>query len=254
VRRIVQVSCLTVTLGTAERLPMLARAIAAYAAQSLGDRELVIVADGTGDAVAAVVASFGRDDIRIVRMKPGLTLGALRNRSVAAARGAILCQWDDDDLHHPDRLAAQLAALGTADAVVLQDVMLLDAAAREMRWANWTAAPGRGHPGTLLVRRAALPAYPETGPEARLGEDLAVLAELDAACRVERLAGAAQLYVYVSHGLNSWSVAHHAMLADTLAISRGLLLRREAALRAGLAPFGLAGMRVMGGNGHAFTL
>jgi glycosyltransferase involved in cell wall biosynthesis len=248
------VSCLTVTLGTAERLPMLARAIGAYATQSLDDRELVIVPDRPGDPVAALVAGFGRDDIRIVSAEPGLPLGALRNRSAAAAQGAILCQWDDDDLHHPDRLAAQLAALGTADAVVLQDVMLLDAAAGEMRWTNWAGTPGRGHPGTLMARRDALPLYPETGPEARLGEDLAVLGALDAAGRVERLAGAAQFYVYVSHGLNSWSAAHHAMLAETLAISRGLLLRREAALREGLSPFGLAGVRVMGSNGDAFTL
>lgn len=251
------VSCLMVTLATPARLPMLGRAIAAFPTQTHAPRELVIVVDETGDggAVQRMVAESGSADIRIVGAPAGMTLGALRNRSVAQARGDIICQWDDDDLHHPDRIAAQLAALADADACVLQEVMLFDPAAHKLRWSNWAATPAGAHPGTLIARRDRLPAYPESGPTARLGEDLAVLQELTGGGRIVRLAGAAHLYVYVGHGANSWSAAHHAMLARTLAISRGLLLRREAALRAGLAPFALdTGTQVEGANGTAFIL
>jgi glycosyltransferase involved in cell wall biosynthesis len=75
----------------------------------------VIVAD-VPDAAAAepirqVIESFGRDDLRLVLPPTKLSLDALRNLSWEAARGEALCQWDDDDMNHPDRLARQWAAL-----------------------------------------------------------------------------------------------------------------------------------------------
>lgn len=243
------ISCLTVTLATPPRLPMLARAIADYGAQTYPHRELVIVVDAAAAGDVARLAS-GRRDVRIVAVERGPSLGTLRNAAAAAAQGDLLCQWDDDDRHHPDRIAAQAAALGGADGCALQEVMLLDADAHELRSINWTRTPGGVHPGTLLARREAMPLYQETA----LGEDLALWQVLAGRGPVLRLAGAAHLYVYVAHGTNSWPSAHHAMLGETLAVSRGLLLRREADLRAGLAPFGLAGTGVVGSNGPAFTL
>jgi hypothetical protein len=64
------------------------------------------------------------------------------------------------------------------------------------------------------------------------------------------------LYVYVSHGENSYGNDHHEMLAARLGISRALLLRREAQLREGLRPFdfGPGDVTVQGYNGPAFTL
>ncbi len=243
-----------VTRGTAPRLPMLARAIAGFACQTHAARELVIVADAGADVGAVERLAAAAGTVRVVTAEPGVTLGALRNRSVASARGNVVCQWDDDDLHHPERIARQLAAMGAAGACALSEVMLLDSPARVLRWANWAATPAGGHPGTLMARRERMPAYPEAGPQASLGEDLAMWQALAAAGPVGRLGGMPHLYVYVSHGRNSWPAVHHAMLADRLALSRGLLRRREQAIRAGLAPFGLAGMSVEGANGPAFTL
>jgi glycosyltransferase involved in cell wall biosynthesis len=253
-----QVSCLMVTRGDAARMPMVARAIADYAAQTHAERELVIVTDhSVNGALAALIAQTGRDDIRLVATEETLTLGALRNLSIAAARGEFVCQWDDDDLHHPRRIESQLAALKEvkSDAVLLTDVLLLDTAASELRWTNWAATPGGVHPGTLLCRRAAALAYPEEGPAASLGEDLAALLALEERASVFRLAGAPHLYVYVAHGANSWPSAHHVMLSATLSISSGLLRRRERALREGLAPLAiLPGTRVTGPNGLGFVL
>ena len=245
-----------VTRGTGARLAMLARAVAGYAAQTHRSRELVMVAEDGADreAIAEIVAAHPTEAIRIVFAPATATLGRLRNLSVASANGEIVCQWDDDDLHHPERIARQLAASSGADACLLGDVMQLDAAARVLRWTNWAATPVAGHPGTLLARRERLPAYPEVGAKAALGEDLVVARALASRGGVVPMAGAPHLYVYVSHGGNSWSAGHHAMLADSLAISRGLLLRREAMLRTGLAPFDLAGVTVAGASGPAFTL
>ena len=69
-------------------------------------------------------------------------------------------------------------------------------------------------------------------------------------------AGAPHLLVYVSHGASTWHDDHHRMLARALSVSSSLLRRREAQLRAGLAPFdfGSGEVAVHGYNGVAFTL
>jgi glycosyltransferase involved in cell wall biosynthesis len=254
-RSMAKVSCLMVTRAVSARREAMRRVVEAYARQSHADRELVIVLDG-GDDLSTwleILASADRTDIRIIPPEQGLTLGALRNISVAEARGEIVCQWDDDDLYHPDRIAAQLGAMTEArgDACLLGDVMIHRAADNRLRWLNWAAAGG-GHPGTLLCARTALSPYPDIATK----EDSAVLDQLRATRAVHVLAGAPHLYVYVTHGDNVSGDAHHAMLADRLSLSRGLLLRREQAIRAGLAPLApwLDGALVEGANGLAFTL
>jgi hypothetical protein len=64
------------------------------------------------------------------------------------------------------------------------------------------------------------------------------------------------LYIYTSHGGNSWPQEHHRMLAETLSISQALLRRREAEIREGMAPHGLKSgtISVMGNNGPGFIL
>ena len=253
-----RVSCLMVTLP--ERHGRMVRALKAWDEQTHADRELIVVVDpGPPEAHAAAVAAISRFDdsrIRLVIPDTALTLGALRNLAVDHAAGDVFCVWDDDDLHHPQRLARQLAALTEADceAAVLQDVMLYGEGPRILHWMNWAATPAGGHPGTLLCRRAAMPRYTESGPTARLGEDLDLLLRIKARHPVCQQAMAPHLCVYVTHGANSWPSDHHARLASSLAISKGLLQRREPALREGLEPFGLKGVSVHGSNGYAFTI
>lgn len=253
-----RVSCLMVTLP--ERREMMARAVEAWVRQTHLDRELIVVIDEgppeeRADA-AAMIAAFGQTDIRTVVPQSPLTLGALRNLGVAHASGELICLWDDDDLHHPQRLARQLAAMTEAGcaATVLQEAMLYRAAPRTLHWTNWAATQAGGLPGTLMCRRADMPSYAESGPAARLGEDLDLLLRLRAGHGVHLQAMQPHLYVYVTHGANSSSPDHHALLAQSLSISKGLLQRREAVLREGLHPFGFDGVSVEGSNGWAFSL
>lgn len=236
------------------------RAIEAWTRQTHVDRELVVVIDqgpqADRDAAAAAITQLGVADIKVVLPSRALSLGALRNLAVANASGDVLCVWDDDDLHHPLRVARQLAAMvqAGAKATVLQDVMLFREAPRILHWTNWAATPAGGLPGTLLCHAAAMPAYAEDGPEALLGEDLDLLQRIRADHHVLQQVAEPHLYVYVTHGENSSSAPHHVMLANRLSISKGLLKRREATLRDGLRPFGLDGASVEGPNGAAFSL
>jgi glycosyltransferase involved in cell wall biosynthesis len=254
-----KISCLLVTMP--QRLEMFKRSVADYCAQAYEDKELVVVTDGPRDAMrplAMHVESLGRSDIRVVHEERRRSLGALRNLSCEAASGELFCQWDDDDIYHPRRLAEQYDALvkGQADCMYLEDTLQFIEESRQLYWLNWHATEARAHPGTLLCRRAAQPRYPEQGEIAERGEDLVVCLELQKRPGFATLAGRPFLYVYVTHDVNKYPRQHHNMLAQTLAISQGLLLRREPELREGLKDldFGPGAVSVAGSNGQAFTL
>jgi glycosyltransferase involved in cell wall biosynthesis len=201
---------------------------------------------------------MGREDIRLHLSPSDLRLGALRNLAVATAVGDVICQWDDDDLYHPQRLERQFAVLksGGHQAAYLQEVMQYFPDRQALYLTNWRATPAGGHPGTLMARRAAVPDYPETGERADRGEDLDVALALKARGGVGTLGGEPHLHLYVSHGGNIWDGDHHAMLARELSVSVALLRRREPGLRDGLTPFALPAdsIDVTGNNGIAFRL
>ena len=256
------VSCLQVAWPIPGRLEYFKRSVRDYCRQTHLRKELVIVLDaGPPEAVAAVacfVQGLGRSDIRLVRPDGKHSLGGLRNISLDCAHGDCICQWDDDDLHHPQRIERQLDALVAQDgeAVHLEEVMHLFTALREIYCTNWRATEAGVLPGTLLCRRSAPIRYPESGRESRFGEDTSVSLQLRARGGYVVLRRAPWLYVYVSHGGNLWPDDHHRMLASELCLSRSLIQRREAELRDGLRPFdfGPGGVTVRGYNGAAFTL
>lgn len=251
-----------VTLPVPGRLAFAKRSIDDYCRQTYAARTLVVVmAQGTAAGRQALqdhILSLNRTDISVQLAPDSSTLGTLRNLSLDAARDDIICQWDDDDLNHPQRLEMQVRALDEdrLEAVYLRDLMQYFPEAHSLYWTNWRKAPLGGHPGTLMARRSAGFRYPEDGASARLGEDAEVARFLIARGRVGYLADMPHLYVYVSHGGNSWDAAHHRMLKDELAISQGLLRRRESQVREGLMPHRLpqGSTTVAGSNGVAFTL
>src|SRR5436190_287881 len=104
------ISCLCVTRA---RVNLLGRAVRCFLEQSHARRELLIVFDADDAATRQYVGALA--DVRIrgieVAASPRRALGSLRNLAVAEARGQYVCQWDDDDWYHPDRLAVQLSAL-----------------------------------------------------------------------------------------------------------------------------------------------
>jgi len=256
------ISCLMVALPVPDRLAGLKRSVDDYLRQTWPKRELVIVLNGGDPAVAAAVGShiagLGCADIRVVEPAGERPLGALRNIAKSEGRGVILCQWDDDDLYHPERLERQASALiaSGAEAICLEQVMQFFPGDRLLYCDNFRSAPEGGFAGSIMGWASAPIDYPETGPAARLGEDTAVALQLKARGAFAVLSDHAHLYVYVSHGGNSWDDAHHRVLPSRHGLTQGLLRRREAALRAGLAAidFGVGLVTVQGSNGPAFVI
>jgi glycosyltransferase involved in cell wall biosynthesis len=233
------ISCITVTQEG--RLAVLARAVADFRAQSVHDRELVIVHDGGPafhDGVSQLAAEHADAPVSVSRTAAGQTLGALRNAAVDAARGEYVCQWDDDDRYHPRRLETQLEALCAArsDCSFLSDQLHLFAQSREMYWDDWDAEPYPLNfaPGTLLGRRDRLARYPDL----RRGEDTGqIVAMLREGRTFARLREHGYLHVYIFDGHNTFDRAHHASISYWRRFRGARLIRLESVLRERLAEY-----------------
>jgi glycosyltransferase involved in cell wall biosynthesis len=230
------VSCLMVTR---DRLPLARRAIRCFAEQTHPRRELVIVTQDARyrRALERHVEEEGIAGVRFVDADAELPLGALRNVSLDAASGDLVCQWDDDDCYHPERLARQVARLqeAAAQACLLTDHLHLHREQRVLAWIDWTAEGRvideyRYFPGSLLMRRDDRFRYPEHGAYARQGEDSVLLGAVVREAAVTGLSGAGHLYLYEFHGTNTFSDEHHQRMLSYCAPNE-VLERHEQRIR-----------------------
>lgn len=251
------ISCLTATLG---RLRLLKRAIRSYCAQTYPRRELLIVTEGETrerQAITDYLEHLGRDDIRPVFLDDEhLNLGKVRNISMQAARGEILCQWDDDDISHPERLLVQARRLleeRTQACLFTEQLQFLEPE-RRLAWVDWAYGGGvegiwRLIPGSLMMYRDSRFQYPESGPNACQGEDFCLLENLFAAGPIAELGGAGHLLVYTYHGRNTFSGDHHRGQWDR-SLPADSLRQREGQLRKALAFYALPRPLTVWGHGE----
>jgi glycosyltransferase involved in cell wall biosynthesis len=235
------------------------RAVDCYASQDYPARELVIVSDGEEECVALHRYAAARCPGPLVMTavaagsKP---LGAMRNLAIDLAHGEIVCQWDDDDLSHPRRLSVQVALMQAdgADACFMTDQLQLTTCDQSLYWCDWTQTrgwplPWSTIPNTLLCRKASIGRYPETGALARRSEDTEVMRTLLKRARVSRLRGLGWLYVYVSHGANTWHQTHHLEIVRATGMEASALVTRRSELTAGTIAYALGELVVRDWSG-----
>lgn len=188
---------------TRNRPKLAQRAIHCFQRQTYPNKELLIIDDDPDDTLYRSVIALNDPDIVPIRLPDiGRTLGALRNLAVERASGAYVCQWDDDDLSHPERLRVQMALLQLCHA----NVCLLQ---REQLWnpdfRQFAISKYRFWEGSFLCAKAVMPAYPDV----RKGEDTDVILDLVQNQPVVLL-DYPELYTYVFHGANTFEQAHFA--------------------------------------------
>lgn len=153
----------------------------------------------------------------------------MRNVAVARARGEWICQWDDDDRYHPERLRLQWEHAQSEQAAVNY---LVD----QLHWfgPDWSGEfyPMNVIQGTILARRDVMPPYPDIGRgEDTLQTHALLRAEASNAFRVSRLRGMGWCYIYRYHGGNVWDAAHHRAISAVKRLDQARLLPRLALLR-----------------------
>jgi hypothetical protein len=97
------VSCLCVTEDRPAFMPWL---LWGFDRQTWPAKELVIV-----DSSAMPFSLPGRDDVRVLSASRGARVASKRNLALAAATGAVVAWFDDDDWQHPLRLETSVAML-----------------------------------------------------------------------------------------------------------------------------------------------
>ncbi len=203
------VSCLMVTRGNPE---LVASALACFRAQTWINKELVVVCENVTPALRELLKDDHR--IRLVEVSHKVSLGDLRNLAVAHSTGTYLCQWDDDDLYDPRRIAVQIGILTSAGVM----------AVFMSRWMIWWAARDvlalsnrRIWEGSMLAHRSVLPIYPALPRK----EDSYVTHWVTAYHPIA-LMDSPQMYCYRVTGQNTWDEAHfERMLAQATKIFEG---------------------------------
>jgi glycosyltransferase involved in cell wall biosynthesis len=180
------ISCIMITQPS--RLDYQRKAVSDFYGQSYPRRELVIVEDEND----------------------GTTLGELRNRGVERAKGDIICVWDDDDRHHPDRLADQLQTMADADVCLLDQVTL------HCQCGFQGPSMKRLWECTMMARKDALPPYPHIETH----EDWHLVKQLRQE-RVIRTHHDPDLYLKLYHGGNTLSGRHYRKLFSQEPTSHG---------------------------------
>lgn len=105
---------------------VIAETIQSVLAQTLTDREILVIDDGSTDGSARVVKSFG-ERVRYYAFENGGVAKA-RNRGIALARGRYIALMDHDDLWDATKLGKQVFILDTRPEVgmVITDIGHLD--------------------------------------------------------------------------------------------------------------------------------
>lgn len=85
------------------------RAVDSVLAQDFRDLELIVVDDGSSDATAEVLATYG-SALTLVRQANG-GLSNARNRGITQARGSYIAFLDADDWWQPSKLSRQASLL-----------------------------------------------------------------------------------------------------------------------------------------------
>ncbi len=145
----------------------------------------------------------------IVPCSPKLSLGELRNVSIDIAQGDYICQWDDDDWYHPDRIARQLESIQKHNkaASVLPRWLIHETQTDKVYCSNI-----RLWEGSILCDKSALPATKIYDARSR-GEDSELIEKLYLKDELA-IVDMPDLYVYCVRGENTWDPAHFKRILD----------------------------------------
>ena len=105
-------------ITTHNRADLLLRAVESVLSQTFTDYEVIVVDDGSTDHTQKVMATQRDPRIRYLRHETAVGPCAARNTGIDNARGEYVAFLDDDDEWLPGKLALQVRALETEDAIV----------------------------------------------------------------------------------------------------------------------------------------
>ena len=98
----------SVVITTFNHERYIAEAIESTLAQTFGDREIIVIDDGSTDSTASIVKRYADRIVSIRQANSGVA--GSRNRGVREAKGQLILLMDGDDTWHPDHVARHVDA------------------------------------------------------------------------------------------------------------------------------------------------
>ncbi len=201
------VSCIMPTAG---RPGQVFRAIQYFLEQDYPNKELVIVYNKLADLPVheSGLQYLYPGNIKLVQTHTKI-IGNKRNVACNNTQGAIIAQWDDDDIYSPNRLSRQVQPIldGEADITGLNNFIFYESATGD----SWMPTEGLFseiyvgdvHGGSLVYNRLLwqnMAAYPNIAT----GEDAGFLRRiLKKGARLQAINGY-NSFVYIRHASNTW--------------------------------------------------
>jgi glycosyltransferase involved in cell wall biosynthesis len=143
---------ISVIIPTYNREAFVSKAICSALGQSLTDREIIVIDDGSTDGTRAAIEPY-RDRIQY-RFQENSGVSAARNAGIKAARGEWLAFLDSDDEWTPDYLARQMEKAKECPDICMQtaDCLFISARGEEQTYfqINGSAAHFAGQDYLLL--------------------------------------------------------------------------------------------------------
>lgn len=197
------VSCLCVTH---QKPGLLAKAVACFLHQSYPFKQLVIVYENIDLLTKAYVKDLRFiPEIKLVRVDSlavKKTLGELRNIAVEEADGEYVCQWDDDDWYHSDRISRQMQSILESDkpASILNRWLVHNTVDQKFYYSH-----ERRWEGSIVCRKDVFQLKKYSA--VTKGEDTDLIDFLHENHYLVYL-DAPYLYLYTYHNGNTWSIDH----------------------------------------------
>ena len=104
----------TCIMPTKNRPAWVAQSVKYFARQTYSNRQLLIY----DDSFMAMPPAGLPDDVFYEHCRSRWPLGSKRNAMVDAAKGEIICHWDDDDWYREDRIERQVALIQTGAEIL----------------------------------------------------------------------------------------------------------------------------------------
>lgn len=256
-----KITCVT---ATRNRFELLKDSIECYMKQTYVNKELLIASQSdehVNTQIEKHIAMLGRKDMRLFPVDPALSLGELRKKAAWEAWGEVVCQWDDDDLYHPKRLATQFNEMQRTKSLACFYDSHLKYFKNEgtVYWIDWSLE--KGEPWHRVLTGSAM--YFKKHKDRYLDivnfyPDKLCYEDVDFAEKVFQtypvaISKSGYQYVYVYHGSNVYNESHHyGILKSKHVYSKSDVYRNHLNITDSLS--GVSNAKIMGSDGVAFEI
>lgn len=197
------ISCICVTR---KRPVLLSRAIGCFLKQTYYNKELIVLYEDDDMQTGTMLKNLPLPaSIKVFKIKGSVQqkLGTLRNIAIEKSSGEWICQWDDDDWYHDERLTAQFSRINETrlPANVMDQWIMADITSGRFYMSckrNWE--------GSILFSRTLLNVAHY--PNLRRGEDSVFVEEITKKGLMSTTQNKAWLYIYCFHAKNTFGIRH----------------------------------------------